>query len=200
MTKELEKSLSENLEAEYFKELGSEYGKLLPKKTEQEWYKDFSAPDLTDKLAGLLEEKTELRQEIKNNLLKAYKNVKDEFSIWFGEELVETWKDGRLKLLSREIQKIKWLLSPNTICSKNKITENMKQKARDYPFDQLIKFNRARKAICSFHPDKNPSMSFNPKTNRIRCFACGASFDTIGYVMKVQGISFLEAVKYLNNY
>jgi hypothetical protein len=196
----IEKSLRENLEAGYFKELEAEHNRLLPKMTEQDWFKYFSKPDLKNKLTGLIKEKKELRQEIKNNLFKLYKTSKSELSVWISERLLEAGEGKKLNQLSIEIQRIKWLLSPNITYSKNKITDAMKQKAKDYPFEQLIKFNRARKAICMFHSDKHPSLSLNPKTNRIRCFSCGASFDTIGYIMTTQNASFIETIKYLNNY
>lgn len=52
------------------------------------------------------------------------------------------------------------------------------------------------KALCPFHPDKNPSVGF--KHNRYRCWACGESGSVVDFVSKHYGISIGEAVKKIN--
>ncbi len=173
-----------------------------PNYSEKEWLQIFpeASSYLVERFADLKKEERSLRQEIKSNLLEIYKKVKDEFSIWFCEKVLEVWKGEKLNQLSKEVRKIKWTLNPEKDGDKtNKITDGMIRRAKDYPFDKLIKFNRAKKTLCEFHNDKNPSMSLNRKTNRVKCFACGVNFDPIAYVMETQKVSFIEAVKYLNN-
>jgi len=197
-----EKSLNANLEAEYSKRAEEEHKKLFPRLTDRQWLEIFPEAEgyLISKLAKLQTEQKKLKVEIRKNLLKIYKAVKDEFAIWFNEKIVEVWQGERLNQTGKEIRKIKWMLSPEESADKtNKITDYMIQRAKNYPFEHLIKFNQAKKALCIFHSEKRPSMSLNLKTNRIKCFACGINFDPIGYVMEMQNISFISAVKYLNN-
>jgi len=54
------------------------------------------------------------------------------------------------------------------------------QKVAEYLGIAVTKWN---KAICPFHDDKDPSLSF--KNNRYRCFGCGSKGSTIDLVMEV---------------
>lgn len=52
------------------------------------------------------------------------------------------------------------------------------------------------KINCPFHDDKTPSMSINYKdTNRFHCFGCGQNGDVINFVMLMENLDFLNAVK-----
>jgi hypothetical protein len=51
------------------------------------------------------------------------------------------------------------------------------------------------KLRCPFHPDRNPSLNFNPKKNAFYCFGCGAKGTTRKLVMQLTGISESEAIK-----
>lgn len=54
-------------------------------------------------------------------------------------------------------------------------------------------------ACCPFHKEKSPSFSINAKEQYFHCFGCGESGDVITYVMKYNGLDFIEAVKSLAN-
>ena len=43
------------------------------------------------------------------------------------------------------------------------------------------------KALCPYHDDSHPSLSFSPKANTFRCFACGAHGGVIDIAMHVLG-------------
>ncbi len=45
--------------------------------------------------------------------------------------------------------------------------------------------------------DRHPSLAFDPKTNKFKCFACNISGDTIDLVAKVENLSYVEAYKRL---
>lgn len=59
-----------------------------------------------------------------------------------------------------------------------------------------LTFDRRGWALCPFHPDKHPSMSF--KAGRFRCWACGESGDAIDFTGKLFGLSPLDAVRRLD--
>ncbi len=59
-----------------------------------------------------------------------------------------------------------------------------------------IPIDRKGWARCPFHPDKNPSMSF--KGERFKCWACGASGDSIDFVGRLFGLDNIDAVRRLN--
>lgn len=59
-----------------------------------------------------------------------------------------------------------------------------------------INIDRHHKALCIYHQDKKPSMSF--KNNRFKCFSCGIGGSSIDLVQKLFSLEPLEAVKKIN--
>ena len=58
-----------------------------------------------------------------------------------------------------------------------------------------LEVNRHKKALCPFHNDNNPSLSF--KWQRFKCFACGAGGDVIDLVSYLANTTPLETVREL---
>lgn len=59
-----------------------------------------------------------------------------------------------------------------------------------------LTFDRRGWALCPFHSDKRPSMSF--RAGRFRCWACTASGDSIDFAARLFGLEPLAAVEQLN--
>ena len=53
------------------------------------------------------------------------------------------------------------------------------------------------KALCPYHDDSHPSLSFSPKANTFRCFACGAHGGVIDIAMHVLGKNFIDTCRWL---
>ena len=53
------------------------------------------------------------------------------------------------------------------------------------------------KALCPFHSDRHPSLTFNRRRNSYRCFVCGAYGGPIDLAMRLTSLPFAEAVRYL---
>lgn len=51
--------------------------------------------------------------------------------------------------------------------------------------------------LCPFHGEKTPSFNVNPGRGIFHCFGCGVGGNVVTFVMKMEGISFPEAVKLL---
>lgn len=68
------------------------------------------------------------------------------------------------------------------------------QKQLDLPSKHRDGFLRFLCPLCNEF-----NTAVNPKTNLGRCFRCLRNFNPIDLVMAVQGCSFLNAVKYLEN-
>ena len=77
------------------------------------------------------------------------------------------------------------------------------QKLRDLPIEgvaERLGLRVARhKALCPFHADSHPSLSFKVSKNTYRCFVCGASGGTIDLVMRHLHLDFRAACKWLAN-
>ena len=51
--------------------------------------------------------------------------------------------------------------------------------------------------LCPFHAEKTPSFSVNPTRQMFYCFGCGLGGDVFNFLMRQEGLGFLEAVKEL---
>lgn len=51
--------------------------------------------------------------------------------------------------------------------------------------------------LCPFHDEKTPSFSVNPDRGLYHCFGCGASGNTVSFLMQHDGLSFREAMEQL---
>ena len=58
--------------------------------------------------------------------------------------------------------------------------------------------DRHGKALCPWHDDRRPSLSFDPRTGRCKCFACGAGGSAIDLAACLLGCSPLGAAQRLN--
>ena len=132
---------------------------------------------------------------IKDKLRKISANYNDKFSIWFYEYWLDINEGERLSEISKKIRNINLVLYPPKI-KKGRMTDQMVENAKEHPFENLIESKRGF-AICPFHDDKRPS--FWIKNNYGHCFGCNWTGDTIAFVMETKNMSFVEAVRYLNN-
>lgn len=53
------------------------------------------------------------------------------------------------------------------------------------------------KALCPFHADSHPSLTFNVSRNTFRCYACGAHGSTIDLAMQQLGKNFRDTCQWL---
>lgn len=72
-------------------------------------------------------------------------------------------------------------------------------RAKEFPVNELVKFNSQKFARCIWHSDNTPSMKYYPKTNSVHCFSCSKSGDSIAMAQQLFGENFINAVKRLAN-
>ena len=75
------------------------------------------------------------------------------------------------------------------------ITDDMIERAREYPYDQLVEIGRTKLAKCPFHDDKDASFSI--KNNFGFCFGCHWKGNPIDFIMEKEGLKFADAVRRL---
>lgn len=65
---------------------------------------------------------------------------------------------------------------------------------------QYVRLKRSGRnyfGLCPFHNEKSPSFSVSPDKQIFHCFGCGVGGNVISFIMKIEGISFVEAVQML---
>lgn len=61
----------------------------------------------------------------------------------------------------------------------------------------LKKSGRNYMGLCPFHSEKTPSFCVNPEKNFFHCFGCSVGGDAISFIMRIENLSYPEAIKYL---
>ena len=81
------------------------------------------------------------------------------------------------------------------------IIENVRQAADIYDvvaeYVDLKKRGRNFFGLCPFHNEKTPSFSLNIDKQIYKCFGCGKGGGTINFIMDIQKLDFVDAIKYL---
>lgn len=62
---------------------------------------------------------------------------------------------------------------------------------------QLSRAGRNMKGRCPFHNEKTPSFIVSPERQTFHCFGCGEGGDAFSFVMKTDGLSFVESAEKL---
>ena len=51
--------------------------------------------------------------------------------------------------------------------------------------------------LCPFHNDRSPSFSVSPSKGIFKCFSCGKAGSAVSFLMDLEGMSYVEAIKWL---
>lgn len=139
----------------------------------------------------LFERKARWDDQVKNPKLEVYRKM-NEASI-----------KALAKLLSKTRREIKYVISVMDEIygekkreGKDQITEDMIERARNYPLENLIDIKRGMSSCVSgTHADKNPSM--DARNGFCFCYSCGWEGDAISVYQKLHGTDFVTTVKAL---
>ena len=61
--------------------------------------------------------------------------------------------------------------------------------------DLSLKLDKSNKCLCFNHSEKVPSMSFDMKAKKFRCFSCSYTYDIFNHYQEYYNKSFIEATK-----
>ena len=62
---------------------------------------------------------------------------------------------------------------------------------------KLKRTGRNETGLCPFHSEKTPSMVVYNDTQSFYCFGCGAGGDVISFIMRIENLGYVEAIKFL---
>ena len=99
---------------------------------------------------------------------------------------------------SQELKKFMKLTKPRVFSQQLDV-----QRAKSVPIRDLYDFNVSREtskiiyAKCPFHDQKTGSFTIYKDSNSWFCYSCNVGGDSISFLQKLKGISFVQAVKEL---
>lgn len=82
---------------------------------------------------------------------------------------------------------------------KNEILDNSDIVAIIGEYVDLKKTGSSFKGLCPFHHEKTPSFTVDDKKQLFHCFGCGKGGDVVSFIMEKEGLSYIDAMKYLAN-
>lgn len=62
---------------------------------------------------------------------------------------------------------------------------------------QVKRVGSSHKALCPFHSENTPSFVINGEKQIYKCFGCGEGGDIVRFIMKIENLDFVEAIKLL---
>ena len=86
-----------------------------------------------------------------------------------------------------------------------RIPENVVERVRDssdilsivQDYVRLKKAGSNYLGLCPFHREKTPSFNVSPARGFFKCFGCGKGGDTITFVMEIERLEFVDAIRWL---
>ncbi len=64
-------------------------------------------------------------------------------------------------------------------------------------YANLIRRGRNAVCLCPFHSEKTPSCTVYLENNSFYCFGCGTGGDVVTFIMKIENLDYIEALKFL---
>lgn len=114
-------------------------------------------------------------------------------------ELVREGKDAQncVRLAEELVKRINGYkrtidITEGKIEAKYAITDEMVERAREYPIENLLEVGQNRRAKCCFHQGEGWNMDI--RKNYAHCYVCGETGDVIKVYRKLHDCGFQEAV------
>ena len=84
---------------------------------------------------------------------------------------------------------------PESFLQELKLRSDLTEIASSYV--NLKRHGRNMVGLCPFHGEKTPSFNIYTENGSFYCFGCGAGGDVITFIMKIENLDYVEAVKFL---
>lgn len=186
-----------------------------PKMTDKEWIE----LDRTSVREMCVEKVRELREDIgamEDSIEEAYreyfaekrKSKTDSFDLWVRHLfIVDVHLEKELQRKKSKLAYFNSLLiqSKGDTPHNNNITAVDIERAKEYPLEALLPElkpagSKKMKCSCPFHEDRTPSFIVYLESNSFYCFSCQVGGNPIDFVIKSEGLEFIEAVRRLSTH
>jgi hypothetical protein len=139
----------------------------------------------------ICERKIRWDSQIKNPGMEVYRKINESHIKALAKLLTKTKRE-----IHYVVNVMEEIYGEKKVSERQEVTEDMIERARHYPLENLIDIKRGMtNCISGSHVDKNASM--DARNNFCHCYACGWTGDTLTVYMKLNGVDFIAAVKAL---
>lgn len=122
---------------------------------------------------------------------------------WFVRECIKVFKINDLIQSKQELNRLRRYIPQKH--TRGQVTQEQIERAKEYPIVQLAetqlqnmkKCGSTYRSLCPYHDERSPSFYLYPRGNNFHCFGCSEHGDVIALTQKLQGLNFVEAVKFL---
>lgn len=194
----LERELAED---EFFRETEKEWKKTAPRLSEVEWLEVFP------EARSILHEKIKEWQEEKQRLIdvaKKYIRKTTAKDYWETRITLQLTVVPRIAAAEKHIARLRRLIASTSPqhATADRMTDADIQYAKAVPITSLLssdlrKTGRTITTHCPLHADHSPSFVVYPETNTCWCFGCQQGGDSIAFARLLHGLTFIDAVKFL---
>lgn len=149
----------------------------------------------------------ELTNSFLNNIIKQLKQQAYDLLLhhktqpdWLAEISWTSWLESRHRKLCVRIRDYEWRLkgkSKGKSIGPGEILLAKQHLVGDYFQGKLRRNSKTLVGLCPFHKEKTASFTIYLDSNTFVCFGCGEKGDVIDFVMKLNNLTFMEAVKYI---
>ncbi|MBI2410848.1 MAG: hypothetical protein HYV32_03075 [Candidatus Kerfeldbacteria bacterium] len=186
---------------------------------EKQWRKTLYRPSTQELLQIFPEAKSSIEHNLKlyRNRMKVLKTgltlrmniykklTKDEFSLWFYRQWLETTTGKEVTTLQKRITTLQRQLNAlNGVIDTREIIDDLIQQAKEVPIEQIVdtplkQSGQRLVGLCVLHEERRASFVIYKQTNTCWCFGCQQGGDSIKLTQLLHGYSFPQAVRYLTH-
>ncbi len=197
--------MDDELEMDFFFDLEKSWRNSLPRLSDIQWLEVFPEGRgvLADKVKEWGDEKKRLIGITKRALQESSRESAEKYALirLYMQALVVPKINEADKHIAR-LRRQQAYFAPRSITGR--ITDADIQRAREVPIASLISTNlrsmgKTLTTNCPLHKDRTPSFVIYKESNTCWCFGCQQGGDSIALVRLLNNLSFIEAVKYLQN-
>jgi hypothetical protein len=205
MTDEMKKQQEEEIqwleEQRFFREEEEAWLKSFPRMTDTDWIEMFpeARSVLPEKIQEWGKEKKRMMDIAKRAVRLSTPETSIEIRLTLQVKVIPRINEAeaQIRRLNCQVHYKEGVHVPG------RVTEADIKRAKEVPIESLVESVARRNGKtfsmkCPLHEDRSPSFVVYRESNNCWCFGCQQGGDSIAITRLMHGLSFIEAVKYLN--
>lgn len=160
---------------------------------------------MSDMLVGLINTEKQIEQEIYNIIASEIYSETGEIAPYFRQKVAELRLGKELKCVNRAIATLSLEIGKHRKMINTENWDWKLERAKKSDILRVVQHYLGDSGVrlrfkCPFHGGKNRNMQVYPDKSFYNCYKCGASGDTIKFVIEYEKCEFREAIEILQNF